>query len=74
MLEELREAGLEPQLDILAHELADEETALRIEAAVIDLLGLDDLAYLVRGSRSIKLGRVPLQELLIHYTASRRYR
>ena len=69
VLEELREAGLEPQLDILARELADEETALRIEAAVIDLLGLDNLTNLVRGSQSIKLGRVPLQELITQYMA-----
>lgn len=29
----------EPRIDILAHGLADEETAFRIEAAVIDLCG-----------------------------------
>jgi uncharacterized protein len=69
VLEELRAAGLQPRLDILAHALADEETALRIEAAVIDLLGLDDLTNLVRGWRSIQLGRMTLEELTPYYAA-----
>ena len=54
---------------ILAHGLADEETALRIEAAVIDLLGLDDLTNAVRGWRSIELGRMSLEELIPYYAA-----
>ncbi len=48
VLAELGEAGLESRLGILSHGLADEETALRVEAAVIDLLGLDDLTNLVQ--------------------------
>jgi hypothetical protein len=43
VLDELRRAGLAPRIDILAHQLPDEETALRIEAAVIDLYGLGAL-------------------------------
>jgi uncharacterized protein len=69
ILEELREASLQPRLDILAHALADEESALRIEAAVIDLLGLDDLTNSVRGWRSIQLGRMSLEELISYYAA-----
>ncbi len=69
MLDELSRAGQEPQLDILAHALKDEETALRVEAAVIDALGLDQLTNEVRGWRSIQLGRMPLRELVIYYGA-----
>jgi hypothetical protein len=65
----LREQGLEPRLEVLAHGLADEETALRVEAAAIDLLGLDDLTNQVRGWRSVQLGRMPLSELLTYYAA-----
>jgi hypothetical protein len=65
----LREAGLQPRLDILAHGLANEETALRIEAAVIDLLSLDDLTNAVRGWRSIQLVRMSLEELIPYYAA-----
>jgi hypothetical protein len=69
VLNELRAAGLEPRLDILAHGLGDEETALRIEAAVIDLCGLGDLTNEVRGWRSVQLGRIPLSELIVYYAA-----
>jgi hypothetical protein len=69
VVEELRQAGLAPRIDILAHQLPDEETALRIEAAVIDLLGLDNLTNLMRGWRSIEFGRVPLLELNTYYAA-----
>lgn len=69
VLQELKENGLEPQIEILAHALPDEETALRIEAAVIDLLGLADLSNQVRGWRSVQLGRISLKELLMYYDA-----
>lgn len=69
VLQELKEDDLEPQIEILAHALPDEETALRIEAAVIDLLGLADLTNEVRGWRSIQLGRISLKELLMYYDA-----
>jgi hypothetical protein len=68
-LAELRAAGLEPRIDILAHDLRNEETAFRIEAAVIDLFGLDSLTNEVRGWRSLQLGRIPLAELTMYYAA-----
>lgn len=69
VLAELRAAGLEPRIDILAHQLRDEETAFRIEAAVIDLLGLGELTNQVRGWQSVQLGRMPLSELVAYYDA-----
>jgi uncharacterized protein len=69
VLEDLRQAGREPRIDILAHQLPDEDTALRIEAAVIDLFGLGDLTNQVRGWRTVQWGRVPLSELVLHYAA-----
>ena len=65
----LRSQGKEPALEILAHALKDEETAFRVEAAVIDALGLDSLTNEVRGWKSIQLGRMPLSELVIYYAA-----
>lgn len=53
---ELRAEGKEPRIDILAHGLRDEETAFRIEAAIIDLFGLGVLTNEVRGWRSLQLG------------------
>jgi hypothetical protein len=57
ILKELAEAGLQPRIEILAHALPSEETALRIEAAVIDLFGLDNLANLVSGWRKHSIGK-----------------
>lgn len=68
-LRELKDAGRGPQLEILTHGLADEETALRIEAAVIDLLNLGDLTNKVRGWRSVQFGRKSLNELIPYYAA-----
>ncbi|GAA4018554.1 hypothetical protein GCM10022631_34500 [Deinococcus rubellus] len=69
MLHELRDLRLEPQIDVLAHRLPNEETALRIEAAVIDLLGPGALTNVVRGWKSVGLGRMSLSELSGHYAA-----
>lgn len=68
-IEELRTAGLEPRLEVLAHGLADEETAYRVEAAVIDSLGLERLTNEVRGWRSVQTGRMPLDDLVAYYAA-----
>ena len=69
VLRELRALNLEPHIDILAHRLPDEETAFRIEAAVIDLLGLGALSNAVRGWKSVELGRMSLEELSGYYAA-----
>ena len=66
-IDELRMFGRTPQIDILAHGLRDEETAFRIEAAVIDLCGLDALTNEVRGWRSLQLVRIPLSALTTCY-------
>ena len=69
VLEELKQLGLEPRIDVLTHQLPDEESAFRIEAAIIDLLGLGELTNEVRGWRSVQLGRLPLSELVVYYAA-----
>ena len=42
-LKRIRADGRESRIDILAHSLPDEETALKIETAAIDLIGVEDL-------------------------------
>lgn len=68
-IKDLQNLGLEPQLEILAHGLKDEETALRIEAAVIDLFGIGNLTNAVRGWKSIQYGRMSLKQLIGYYAA-----
>lgn len=64
----IRGAGEEPRIEILAHDLPGEEATLRVEAAVIDALGLGNLANQVRGWRGTRLGRAPWSEAVAHYT------
>ena len=70
VLSELKMAGLSPRIEVLAHGLPDAATALRIEAAAIDLLGVEDLANLVRGHYT-KFGRMPLEDVVALYTKRR---
>jgi len=69
VMAELKAQGKQPRLEILAHALPSEASALRIEAAVIDDLGLDDLTNIVSGWKTVKFGRAPLEELVALYGA-----
>ena len=64
---DLRAALRQPRIDILAHDLPDEASAFRIEAAVIDALGLAALTNVVRG---VGAERRPLTELVAEYQAA----
>jgi hypothetical protein len=66
----IRKAGQEPRIDILVHGLASEESALRIEAAVIDMFGRECLTNEVRGWEAGTVGRMPLVELVALYGAT----
>jgi uncharacterized protein len=68
-IQELRTAGLEPRLEILTHGLKDEETAFRVEAAVIDALGLERLTNEIRGVDSVRTGRMGFEDLVAYYCA-----
>jgi hypothetical protein len=68
-IKDILASGREPGIDILVHDLASEEAALRIEAAVIDAIGPDRLTNEVRGWESGKVGRMPLAELVALYAA-----
>ena len=66
-IRQIHAAGKQPRLEILAHGLPNADAAFTIEAAAIDLVGLDNLANAVRG-HGAKYGRMPLQEALAHYS------
>lgn len=63
----LRAIGIEPRIDILVHQLADDDTARKVEAAVIDSIGIKNLTNESRGWQSSVYGRSPLQALLDQY-------
>lgn len=64
----IRAEQAEPQLEILAHDLPDEATALKIEAAAIDLLGIETLCNEQRGHDSREYGRRPVAHVAAQYT------
>ena len=66
-LRQIRAAGKQPHIEILAHGLRSADAALQVEAAVIDALGLPSLTNQVRGWRSSRYGRTPLEELIAFY-------
>jgi uncharacterized protein len=66
-IKEIRKRGQEPRIEILLHGLEDEITALRIEAAVIDLLTKAKLTNQVRGWDSSIVGRMALADLIALY-------
>jgi hypothetical protein len=64
ILAEMRKRGIKPRIELLAHELKNEAAALAVEGAVIDLLGLDDLANQIRGQHPDHRGRMTLEEVM----------
>jgi hypothetical protein len=66
-LRQISAAELTHRIDILVHGLKDEETAFRIEAGVIDALGLPALTNEIRGWETKKFGRLPLTDIVALY-------
>jgi hypothetical protein len=66
-IQQITATGQLPVLHLLAHGLTNEESALRVEAAVIDALGLPSLTNRVRGWNTIQFGRIPLADAIAHY-------
>ncbi|NCY22765.1 hypothetical protein EBX31_12525 [bacterium] len=70
-IREIQKAGLQPKIEILTHGLKEGETALKIEAALIDLIGVDHLANEVRGYEAISHGKMDVDQLIALYDAPR---
>ena len=68
-IREIFAAGMEPQIEMLAHGLRSEQEAYNIEAAAIGLLGLENLTNRVVGKDSLRFGRKRLSELEGYYAA-----
>ena len=61
-IQEIRSRGKEPLIEILAHGL-DDDTALKVEAAAIDLIGIDNLTNIQRGHDSSSYGKIEVSML-----------
>lgn len=56
-----------PRIEILVHNLPNENAAIRVEAAAIDLIGIHKLTNEVRGQHSAIEGRMSLEQVKILY-------
>lgn len=61
-IKEIQSRGLMPKIEILVRGV-DEETALKVEAAAIDLIGVDKLTNIQKGHHSSEYGRIDVDEL-----------
>lgn len=66
-IKEIKDKHKDPIIEILAHGL-DEETSLKVEAAAIDLIGIDNLTNLQRGYKSSTYGKIEVSTLDARYT------
>lgn len=66
-LQELKLNGKEPLIEILVHSV-DEETAFKVEAAAIDLIGIENLTNIQKGHHSSVYGRIDVDELNARFT------
>ncbi len=65
----IRSSGFEPQIDIVAHQLRDDLESSRIEAAIIEILGINNIANIVRGRFSTDYPRRSLSDFIIEHSA-----
>lgn len=62
-------AGFEPRIDIVAHQLRDDLESSRVEASLIELIGVSQLTNLVRGRFSTDYPRRPLADFIMEHAA-----
>jgi hypothetical protein len=58
-------AGLEPRIDVLAHQLRDDLESSRVEASLIELIGVEKLTNIVRGRLSSDYPRRTLDDFIM---------
>lgn len=66
-LNELISKGLKPKIEILIHGIED-DSVLRIESAIIDLLGINNLTNKQLGFKSAEYGRMTIEQIVSAYT------
>lgn len=66
-ISEIIKRGKKPLIEILVHGIDDENTALKIEAAVIDILGIENLTNKQRGYMSSLYGKLDVDTINNRY-------
>lgn len=70
-LQDLKTLGIKPRIEILIHGIENEETALRVESAIIDLVGINKLTNKQSGWKSATFGRMSLDQIISTYSKQR---
>ena len=65
-IQEILAQGKEPTIEILVHGV-DEDTALKVEAAAIDLIGIENLTNIQKGHHSSVYGRIDVDDINLRY-------
>lgn len=65
-IQEILNAGKEPIIEILVHGVTD-DVAIKVEAAAIDLIGIDNLTNVQKGHQSALYGRIDVDDLNRRY-------
>jgi uncharacterized protein len=63
----IRSEGLEPRIDIVAHQLRDDLESSRVETALIELFGVNRLTNVVKGRFSTDYPRRPLTDFIMEH-------
>lgn len=66
-INEILKKGKKPLIELLVHGIEDENTALKIEAAVIDILGIENLTNKQRGYNSSLYGKLDIDTVNARY-------
>jgi uncharacterized protein len=67
MIYSIKKKGLEPRIDIVAHDLKNDAEAARVEAACIELIGVENLTNIVRGLDTSVHPRKPLLDFIVEF-------
>lgn len=67
-IKSIRDLGMEPRIDIVAHQLRDDLESSRVEAALIELIGVSRLTNIVRGRFSTDYPRRPLNDFIMEHS------
>jgi hypothetical protein len=70
-IKEIVSIGLEPKIDILIHGINSEKEVLKIEASIIDLIGLENLTNQKRGYGTKEHGKMSIEQIQSLYISEK---
>ena len=70
-IQELKSKNMNPKIEILVHGIDDELTIKKIESAMIDLVGKNNLTNVVGGYESTDFGRMDITQVVAKYSSKK---